>query len=121
MARHRGVRRRAARARGGDEDLATDVRDPGGPGARRARLHPLQYRRCMRIALFLACFNDTFFPSTGRAVVTLLERLGHDVEFPLQQTCCGQMHGNSGYEREGEALAKRLESIFAPYGVIVSP
>jgi L-lactate dehydrogenase complex protein LldE len=75
----------------------------------------------MRIALFLACFNDTFFPSTGRAVVTLLERLGHEVEFPLEQTCCGQMHGNSGYEREGGELVKRFESVFAPYDVIVSP
>jgi L-lactate dehydrogenase complex protein LldE len=75
----------------------------------------------MRVALFLACFNDTFFPSTGRAVVTLLERLGHQVEFPLEQTCCGQMHGNSGYEREGGELAKRLESVFAGYDVVVSP
>jgi L-lactate dehydrogenase complex protein LldE len=75
----------------------------------------------MRIGLFLACFNDTFFPSTGRAVVTLLERLGHKVEFPLEQTCCGQMHGNSGYEREGAMLARRFESIFSPYDVIVSP
>jgi L-lactate dehydrogenase complex protein LldE len=75
----------------------------------------------MRVALFLACFNDTFFPSTGRAVVTLLERLGHQVEFPLEQTCCGQMHGNSGYEREGGELAKRFESVFASYDVVVSP
>ena len=75
----------------------------------------------MKVALFLACFNDTFFPSTGRAVVNLLERLGHEVEFPLEQTCCGQMHGNSGYEREAEQLARRFETVFDDYDVVVSP
>ena len=52
----------------------------------------------MRVALFITCFNDTLFPDTGRATVTLLERLGCTVAFPEEQTCCGQMHGNSGYE-----------------------
>jgi len=75
----------------------------------------------MRIALFLACFNDTFFPSTGRAVVELLERLGHEVEFPLEQTCCGQMHANSGYEYEAASLARRFESVFGDHHVVVSP
>jgi L-lactate dehydrogenase complex protein LldE len=75
----------------------------------------------MKVALFLACFNDTFFPSTGRAVVELLERLGHEVEFPLEQTCCGQMHGNSGYEPEGTQLARRFETVFGEYDVVVSP
>ena len=51
----------------------------------------------MRAALFVTCFNDTLFPGTGRAVVELLERLGVTVEFPEEQTCCGQMHVNSGY------------------------
>ena len=43
----------------------------------------------MRVALFITCFNDTLFPQTGRATVEVLERLGHEVEFPLAQTCCG--------------------------------
>ncbi len=43
----------------------------------------------MRVSLFITCFNDTLFPSTGRATVELLERLGHDVTFPAEQTCCG--------------------------------
>jgi L-lactate dehydrogenase complex protein LldE len=51
----------------------------------------------MRVALFVACFNGTLFPSVGRAVVEVLERLGHQVDFPLEQTCCGQMHFNTGY------------------------
>ena len=65
----------------------------------------------MRVALFITCFNDTLFPATGRAVVEVLERLGHEVTFPLDQTCCGQMHFNSGYADEGIALARRLERV----------
>ena len=75
----------------------------------------------MRIALFVTCFNDTLFPATGRAVVELLERLGHAVDFPQEQTCCGQMHGNSGYPAEGERLAARMERVFAGCDAIVSP
>ena len=47
----------------------------------------------MRIALFVTCLADTFTPETGRATVEVLERLGHEVVFPPDQTCCGQMHG----------------------------
>ena len=75
----------------------------------------------MRVSLFITCFNDTLFPSVGRSVVTLLERLGHTVEFPEDQTCCGQMHMNSGYGPEGLALAKRFERVFADCEVVVSP
>jgi len=75
----------------------------------------------VRVALFITCFNDTLFPSVGRAVVTLLERLGHTVEFPEQQTCCGQMHMNSGYATEGRALAERFAKVFADAEVVVSP
>jgi L-lactate dehydrogenase complex protein LldE len=75
----------------------------------------------VRIALFITCFNDTLFPGTGRAVVEVLERLGHEVVFPEEQTCCGQMHGNSGYAREGAALAERFARVFAGEEVVVSP
>jgi L-lactate dehydrogenase complex protein LldE len=75
----------------------------------------------VRVALFVTCFNDTLFPDTGRAVVTLLERLGHEVEFPEGQTCCGQMHFNSGYADDGLALARRFERVFADADVVVSP
>ena len=51
----------------------------------------------MLISLFITCYNDTLFPETGRAVVRVLERLGHEVEFRAAQTCCGQMHYNTGY------------------------
>jgi Fe-S oxidoreductase len=45
----------------------------------------------IRIALFITCFNDTLFPEVGQAMVQVLERLGQTVDFPLAQTCCGQM------------------------------
>jgi L-lactate dehydrogenase complex protein LldE len=67
----------------------------------------------MRVALFITCFNDTLFPQTGQAVVRLLERLGHRVEFPEDQTCCGQMHFNTGYATEARALAERCARVFS--------
>ena len=75
----------------------------------------------VRVSLFVTCFNDTLFPHTGRAVVSLLERLGCEVDFPLEQTCCGQMHLNSGYAREGEALARRFARVFDGADAVVTP
>jgi L-lactate dehydrogenase complex protein LldE len=75
----------------------------------------------MRIALFVACFNDAVYPETGRAVVSVLERLGHEVVFPADQTCCGQMHLNAGYRREALVLARRFVDVFSPYETIVAP
>jgi len=75
----------------------------------------------MRIALFITCFNDTLFPGTGRAVVTLLERLGHTVDFPQEQTCCGQMHFNTGYRPDAMPLVSRFADTFAPYDAVVTP
>ncbi|MGI8572134.1 MAG: (Fe-S)-binding protein [Solirubrobacteraceae bacterium] len=75
----------------------------------------------MRVSLFIACFNDTLFPQTGRAMVTLLERLGCEVDFPEAQTCCGQMHTNTGYQEQGLTLARRFERVFADAEVVVSP
>lgn len=75
----------------------------------------------MRISLFITCLNDTLFPRAGQAVVTLLERLGHEVDFPLEQTCCGQMHVNSGYPDEALALMRRHLRAFADAEAIVSP
>ena len=75
----------------------------------------------MRVALFVTCFNDTLFPGTGRAVVELLERLGHTVEFPEEQTCCGQMHANTGYQIEALPLVRRFARVFGDCEVVVSP
>jgi L-lactate dehydrogenase complex protein LldE len=75
----------------------------------------------MRIALFVTCLADTLYPSVARASVTLLERLGHEVIFPPDQTCCGQMHVNTGYQREALAVVRHHVSVFEPYDVIVAP
>jgi L-lactate dehydrogenase complex protein LldE len=74
-----------------------------------------------RVALFATCLTDTFFPDTARAVVRLLERLGCDVDFPLAQTCCGQMHFNTGYRAHATKLAKRHAKEFDGYDAVVAP
>jgi L-lactate dehydrogenase complex protein LldE len=75
----------------------------------------------VRIALFATCIADTMYPEAARATVEILERLGHDVVFPREQTCCGQMHLNSGHVREADALARRFAAIFGEYDLVVSP
>jgi L-lactate dehydrogenase complex protein LldE len=73
------------------------------------------------IALFITCLGDTLFPETGHAVVRLLERLGLSVSFPFEQTCCGQMHFNTGYVREAVPLVRRFVRAFGACETIVSP
>jgi L-lactate dehydrogenase complex protein LldE len=75
----------------------------------------------MRISLFVTCLADTLFPEVGRATVTLLERLGHQVDFPQAQTCCGQMHVNTGYQRDALPLVRRYADVFEDSEVIVVP
>lgn len=75
----------------------------------------------MSVALFVSCFNDMLFPQTGRAVVSVLERLGQTVTFPADQTCCGQMHNNSGYGDAAAQLMRRFLTIFEPAAVVVCP
>jgi L-lactate dehydrogenase complex protein LldE len=75
----------------------------------------------MRVALFVTCLADALYPDVGKATVTVLERLGVAVEFPTEQTCCGQMHLNTGYERDGLALARRFVDVFTGYDAVVAP
>ncbi len=75
----------------------------------------------MRIGLFVTCLTDTLFPDTGKAVVTLLERLGHQVEFPMAQSCCGQMHFNTGYRAEAAPMARGFTAAFGGYEAVVTP
>ena len=75
----------------------------------------------MRVALFITCFNDTLFPDTGRATVEVLERVGVEVDFPFAQTCCGQMHFNTGYQREAIPLVRRFVEVFGGYDAVVAP
>jgi L-lactate dehydrogenase complex protein LldE len=75
----------------------------------------------VRIALFVTCVADTLYPEAARGTVEVLERLGHEVVFPREQTCCGQMHLNSGHAAEADALARRFAAIFGEYDIVVSP
>ena len=75
----------------------------------------------MRIAILVTCLNDALFPEAGTATASVLRRLGHDVVFPRGQTCCGQMHWNSGYRREALGLIRHTVATLEPYELIVCP
>jgi L-lactate dehydrogenase complex protein LldE len=75
----------------------------------------------VRISLFVTCLADTLFPEVGKATVALLERLGHQVEFPAAQTCCGQMHINTGYQRDALPLVRRYVEVFSGSEAVVMP
>lgn len=75
----------------------------------------------MQASLFITCYNDTLFPETGRAVVRLLERLGVELEFRPRQTCCGQMHANTGFRAEAFSQAKRFVRLYANTETVVIP
>src|ERR1700748_825923 len=83
----------------------------------------------MRVGLFITCLTDTLYPEVGKATVAVLERLGHEVVVPAGQTCCGQMHANSGYEEEALPLVRSfvrafgsgdLDAVVAPSGSCVA-
>ena len=77
----------------------------------------------MRIAVFATCLADGLFPKAAIGTVELLERLGHDVVFPDTQTCCGQMHVNTGYLREALPLVRHHVGVFEAAGceAVVAP
>ena len=78
-------------------------------------------RLSMTIDLFVTCLNDALFPDTGFATARILERLGHTVRFDERQTCCGQMHLNSGYSPEALTLVRRFVEIFEGSEAVVAP
>lgn len=75
----------------------------------------------MRVALFVTCLVDGLYPQVGQATVTLLERLGVEVDVPMAQTCCGQMHLNTGYRDAALPLVDRFADVFAGYDAVVAP
>ncbi|MGH3265261.1 MAG: (Fe-S)-binding protein [Trebonia sp.] len=75
----------------------------------------------MRVALFITCLVDGMFPDVGKATVRLLRRLGCTVEVPMTQTCCGQMHINTGYPREALPLIENHVRTFGGFDAIVAP
>ena len=75
----------------------------------------------MKAALFIPCYVDAFFPEVGIATLELLERLGVEVDYPLDQTCCGQPMANSGCQDDAAATEALFVRNFAGYDAIVSP
>jgi L-lactate dehydrogenase complex protein LldE len=75
----------------------------------------------VKVALSVTCVNDAMFPDTGRAVVSLLRRLGVEVEFPAAQTCCGQPMVNTGYLDEAVPVVRNYVEAFAGYDAVVTP
>jgi L-lactate dehydrogenase complex protein LldE len=77
----------------------------------------------MRVGLFITCLTDTLYPEVGKATVAVLKRLGHTVVVPAGQTCCGQMHANSGYAEEALPLARRFVEAFGSWDLdaVVAP
>ncbi|MGI4814407.1 MAG: (Fe-S)-binding protein [Janthinobacterium lividum] len=75
----------------------------------------------MRIALFVPCFIDAFYPEVAIATLELLERLGLDVAYPRTQTCCGQPLANNGCEADAAAVETLFAKNFADFDYIVGP
>ena len=75
----------------------------------------------MRVALFVTCLVDAWVPQVGRAVIQILDRLGVSVDVPLDQSCCGQMHVNTGYPGLAVPLIERYTRTFGRYDAIVVP
>jgi L-lactate dehydrogenase complex protein LldE len=75
----------------------------------------------MRVALFVTCLVDGLFPQVGIATVRLLERLGHEVVVPPGQSCCGQLHVNTGYPEQALPLVRNHAAAFAGYDAVVAP
>ncbi|MBI5826002.1 MAG: (Fe-S)-binding protein [Chloroflexi bacterium] len=74
------------------------------------------------VQLFITCLTDSFFPQTGEAVVDILHRLGIDVDFARDQTCCGQPQFNAGLRRDARAIAEHTIKVFEnAKGDIVTP
>jgi L-lactate dehydrogenase complex protein LldE len=78
-------------------------------------------QRRRRVALFITCLTDQFYPQVGVAVTKVLEHFGCDVVFPNAQTCCGQPFFNNGFHDDARELAKRFVATFEPFDQIVTP
>ena len=75
----------------------------------------------MKIGLFIPCYVDVVYPQVGVATYRLLKHLGLDVEYPLNQTCCGQPMANAGFERQAIPLAEKFEDKFKEFNYVVAP
>ncbi len=83
--------------------------------------NPVGRPRPARVALFVTCLGDAFYPEAGEATVRLLHRLGIAVDFPLGQTCCGQPAFNAGFRQAAQDVARRNLTLFADAEYIIVP
>src|SRR6266540_314130 len=75
----------------------------------------------MRVGLFIPCYVDAFFPAVGIATLQLLEQLGVEAVYPLDQTCCGQMMANSGSQKDAAGAEALFVENFKDFDHIVTP
>lgn len=83
--------------------------------------HNNPIKLAMKIGLFIPCYINAVYPEVGIACYKLLKALGQEVDYPLDQTCCGQPMANAGFEQDAIKMARRFEELFAPYDYIVGP
>jgi L-lactate dehydrogenase complex protein LldE len=82
---------------------------------------PQRYASGERVALFLPCYVDLLFPEVGQATVALFERLGIPLEYPIEQTCCGQPAFNAGHQAQAREVAHHFAQVFDGFDWIVVP
>ncbi|MGL6196582.1 MAG: (Fe-S)-binding protein [Thermoguttaceae bacterium] len=87
----------------------------------RQKLEYPKYEKGETVALFIPCYVDQFYPSIGKATVELLENAGVPIEFPEEQTCCGQPAFNSGYWPDAQKVIDHFAKVFEKYRWIVTP
>ena len=75
----------------------------------------------MKVGLFIPCYINAVYPEVGIASYKLLKHVGVDVDYPIDQTCCGQPMANAGFEDEAARLALRMEEQFKNYDYVVGP
>ena len=75
----------------------------------------------MKVALFIPCYIDQFYPEVGKASLSLLEKLGLDVEIPKGANCCGQPMANAGFELETKQLCQLFVDTYAQYDYVLMP
>ena len=74
-----------------------------------------------KVSLFVTCMVDMIYPNTGMSVVDILDYLNVEIDFPMEQTCCGQPAFNSGYRREAKQVAEQFLYAFRDAEIIVTP
>ena len=75
----------------------------------------------MKIGLFVPCYVDTVYPEVGIATYKLLTHLGLEVDYPMNQTCCGQPMANAGFQTKAQKMAADFDEMFKPFDYVVAP